>query len=169
MTTSLPPLVLTGGPAAGKSATALALAESTTRTAFVDVDDVRQLVKNGGAPPWEVPEGLAQQDLAVRNTSAIAANFLSSGFKVTIADVLTARTLALYRELLPEVVVVRLRISVEEARRRAALRTVFLTDEEFDALHEAQRDSLAVDHDVEVSALGLQEQVQLVGRLWRPA
>lgn len=65
-------LVLTGGPAAGKSTTALALATTTPRTAFIDVDDVRQLVKNGGAAPWDGEEGASQQLLGVRNATWLA-------------------------------------------------------------------------------------------------
>lgn len=51
------PLVLTGGPAVGKSVTARALAGGRVRCAVVDVDDVRQLVISGAAAPWEGEEG----------------------------------------------------------------------------------------------------------------
>jgi len=63
MATLLPPLLLTGGPAAGKTVTARFLAETTPRTGYLDVDDIRQLVKNGGAAPWDGTEGKAQQVL----------------------------------------------------------------------------------------------------------
>lgn len=164
---TLSPLVLTGGPAAGKSSTALTLAATTPRTAFVDVDDVRQLVKNGGAAPWDGPEGARQQVLGVRNTAALARNFLASGFNATIADVVTPSTLALYRQLIPDVLVVRLNLNFEEARRRASLRRVYLTSDEFQALHRQQADALDVDHELDVSALDLDAQVDEVRRLWR--
>jgi shikimate kinase len=59
------PLVLTGGPAVGKSTTGRLLARRFTRAAFIDVDDIRQLVIAGSAAPWEGAEGLAQQELGV--------------------------------------------------------------------------------------------------------
>jgi hypothetical protein len=74
---TLPPLVLTGGPAAGKSTTAHALAARRTRCAVVDVDDVRQLVVSGAAAPWEGLEGREQQRLGVTNACGLARNFLA--------------------------------------------------------------------------------------------
>jgi len=96
-----PPLVLTGGPAAGKSTTGRALAQSSARAAFVDVDDVRQLVVSGGATVWEGPEGGRQWDLAARNACALAANFSAAGFDVVVADVLDRTTAAAELALLP--------------------------------------------------------------------
>ncbi|WP_122263903.1 hypothetical protein [Ornithinimicrobium cerasi] len=163
----LPPLVLTGGPAAGKSTTARLLSRTKTRSAFIDVDDVRQLVQTGGAAPWDDEEGIAQQGLGVRNAATLAGNFLSAGFDVTLADVITSHTLPLYRALLPGVIIVRLSLPVDDARRRAAQRTVYLTDAEFDALHRQQLEPLAVDYDVDVRGMRTDEQVDTVGRLWR--
>ena len=129
------PLLLTGGPAVGKSMTARGLAESTTRCACIDVDDVRQLVRNGGAAPWEGAEGRAQHLLGVRNTAALASNFRTDGFNVTISDVIDEGLLRLYRESIPGLVVIRLSINVMAARDRAQSRRVHLTDEEFETLH----------------------------------
>jgi len=42
-----------GQPAVGKSVTARALVEGRPRCAFIDADDVRQLVVTGAAAPWE--------------------------------------------------------------------------------------------------------------------
>ena len=92
MATLLPPLLLTGGPAAGKTVTARFLAETTPRTGYLDVDDIRQLVKNGGAAPWDGTEGKAQQVLGVRNAAALARNFAGAGFNVTITDVIDTVT-----------------------------------------------------------------------------
>lgn len=159
-------LVLTGGPAAGKSTTALALATTTPRTAFIDVDDVRQLVKNGGAAPWDGEKGASQQLLGVRNATCLASNFVGQGINVTVADVVNPITLALYRELLPDVLVVRLTLGLEEARRRAAQRTVYLTDAEFEELHRQQGDNLQVDHELDVADMGIDEQVAAVMKIW---
>ena len=162
-----PVLVLTGGPAAGKSATALALSDSTPRCAFIDVDDIRQLVKNGGAAPWEGEEGLRQHVLGVRHACALAKSFTKHGFAAIVADVLTPGTATLYRRLLPDVVLVHLTLSREEARRRASLRPMHLTSGEFEALHEAQvADPPTVDVSLEVTALTAAEQVEAVRELW---
>jgi hypothetical protein len=52
-----------------------------------------------------------------------------------IADVLTRDTDEVYRRLLPDVVIVHLRVSLAEARRRAAMRPMYITEQEFLSLH----------------------------------
>ncbi len=87
-----PPLILTGGPAAGKTTTGRALAEGRPRAAFIDVDDIRQLVVTGAAAAWEGPNGQQQMDLAARNACALASNLHQAGFDVVVADVVDAAT-----------------------------------------------------------------------------
>ncbi len=159
-------LLLTGGPAAGKTATARALAESTARCAYIDVDDIRQLVKTGSAAPWDGEEGRAQHVLGVRNAAALAANFRADGFNVTMSDVINAELLELYRELVPGVMVIRLSITPETARARAQTRRVYLTDQEFETLHSQQLAPLETDVDIEVSALTLAAQTDAVRAAW---
>jgi len=160
----LPPLLLTGGPAVGKTVTARALADAVPRTAYLDVDDLRHLVRNGHAAPWD--DGAAQQLLGVRNAAALARNFLASGFNVTITDVATPQTLTVYRTLLPDLVTIHLTTSLAEARRRARMRPVYLTDEEFEALHENQPSLVALDHRLEVTHLDQAEQFRQVRAIW---
>ncbi len=150
---SLRPLVLTGGPGVGKSTTARLLAGTRDRAAVVDVDDVRQLVVAGHAAPWDGAEGAAQQRLGVRNACALATSFLATGFDVVVADVLTPETAKVYRDLLQGPLLVRIVVEPDEARRRAALRSWSLTDEEFHALHRADSEhppevdmTLVADH-----------------------
>jgi transposase len=81
--------------------------------------------------------------------------------------IVNAETLNLYRELLPELIAVRLTVSFTEASRRARLRPTYLTDEEFEALHRAQADVLAVDHQLDVTDLDRAEQVLHVRTLWK--
>lgn len=81
------PLVLTGGPAVGKSTTAQRLGHEQSRAAVIDVDDSRQLVVAGAAVPWNGEEGAAQHRLGVLNACALATRF-----DVLIADVLTPLT-----------------------------------------------------------------------------
>lgn len=166
MTELLPPLLLTGGPAVGKTVVARTLAEITPRTAYLDVDDIRQLVKNGAVAPWHGDEGIAQQLLGVENAAALTRNFTGAGFNVTITDGVNSKTLAIYRRLLPEVLVIRLSLSLEEARRRAGTRRVCLSDEEFETLHREQVDALAVDHQLDVTHLDQAEQLEQVRALW---
>lgn len=161
------PLLLTGPPAAGKSTTARALADALPLAAVIDVDDLRQLVVTGHAAPWDGEAGLLQQRLGVENASDLARRFASAGIEVVIADVLTLRTVELYRARLPSVLIVRLRISLSEARRRATLRPAYLTDDEFEQLHREQPAGVDLyDHVVDVDGLDLATQVAAVRRIW---
>ena len=152
----------------GKSTTARLLALATVRSAVVDVDDVRQLIVSGGAAPWQGSEGLVQQRLGVENACSLALNFQASGFDVILADVLTPVTLELYRQRLSGCLIVRLHVSDHEARRRAATRTVYLTDAEFTQLYDQDRDDPPpADHDLDVTDLSIEEQTAVVTALWR--
>lgn len=162
-----PVLVLTGPPAVGKSTTAHALAATRERCSVVDVDDVRQLVVSGSAAPWDGKEGRRQQHLGVVNACALAHAFTAADIEVVVADVLTPATLETYRERLADVVVVHLTVTLEEAWRRAATRTVWLTDDEFVALHRADASlGPGADHTLDVTGLTLTEQVAAVDALW---
>jgi predicted kinase len=166
----LPPLVLTGGPAVGKSVTGRRLAEGRPRAAFVDVDDIRQLVVAGAEAPWLGPEGDAQAALGAENACGLARRFLANGYDVVIADVLTPTTAEIYRREMPTCRIVHLVVDIDEARRRAATRRIWLTDEEFELLH--RRDSAhPPDADVRlrVAALDLGQQIAAVGRCWSNA
>lgn len=163
----LPPLILTGGPAVGKSVTARSLAQGRPRCAFIDVDDVRQLVIAGAAAPWEGLEGRKQQRLGVTNACGMARNFLAMGIEVVVADVLTPETSELYRRELPSCVIVHLTVDLPEAMRRAASRAVWLTDDEFRMLHEADTTNPPdADHRIQVGTLDVQHQTDKVASLW---
>jgi len=134
---------------------------------MIDVDDIRQLVVAGHAAPWDGEAGLNQQRLGVENACDLARRFASSGIEVVIADVLTRRTAELYRARLSDVMIVQLRISLTEARRRAAQRSVYLTDDEFELLHRQQpSDARLYDDVVDVDGLDLAGQVASVRRIW---
>jgi hypothetical protein len=164
------PLVLTGGPAVGKSSTGKAVATARPRAAFIDVDDVRQLIVAGGEPPWRGEQGLAQQKLGVLNACCMARHLTAAGFDVVIADVLTPRTALVYRQKLPRCLIVHLVVPLAEALRRAARRRVWLTDDEFRALH---RDDVAApptsDNRLDVASMSLEDQISTVERLWSGA
>ena len=61
------PLVLAGGPAVGKTLTNQALAETTPRAAYGNVDDLGQPVRTGAVAPRPGSEGAAQHLLGVQN------------------------------------------------------------------------------------------------------
>ncbi|MEP6981315.1 MAG: hypothetical protein ABJA16_11185 [Nakamurella sp.] len=160
--------MLTGGPAVGKSSTALGLASLRTRAAVIDVDDVRHLVVSGGVAPWKGDEGRRQAQLGVQNACALARNFGTAEIDVVIADVLTPDSARLYRQLLPECLVVRLVVAFAEAQRRAATRKVFLTAQEFEQLHRADRSAPPLsDHVLDVDHLSVSAQVCAVADVWR--
>ncbi|MEV4265941.1 hypothetical protein [Kribbella sp. NPDC049584] len=147
--------------------TARALAEGRPRCAFIDVDDVRQLVISGATAPWEGREGRQQQRLGVTNACSLARNFLATGFEVVVADVLTPETCGLYRQELPGSLIVHMKVDLREAMRRAASRKVWLTDDEFRLLHKADAANPPdADHHIRVDTLDLPNQVELVAGLW---
>lgn len=163
----LRPLVLTGGPAVGKTVTGRWLAERRPRAAYLDVDDLRQLVVAGAEAPWRGEEGAAQHLLGAANASALARNFRAAGFDVVIADILTPVTAAAYRTELPECLLVRLVVDFAEAQRRAATRKVWLTPDEFAALHgQDTTDPPAVDVTLDVTSLRLSQQRLALEQLW---
>ncbi|PRY11481.1 AAA family ATPase [Kineococcus rhizosphaerae] len=160
------PLVLTGGPAVGKTTTGRRLAGARTAGAFVDVDDVRQLVVAGAAAAWE-PDGPRQAALAARNACALVRNLTDAGFDVVVADVLAPATVPVYRQLLSGVLVVHLRVPFAEARRRATTRPAWLTEEEFAWLHRRDaEDPPAADVRLDVAGLDPAAQAAAVGELW---
>ena len=154
----LPPLVLTGGPAVGKSVTGRRLAENRGRAAFVVA---------GAEAPWRGPEGTAQAALGAENACGLARRFLANGFDVVVADVLTPATTEIYRRELAACRIVHLGADPEEARRRAMMRPVGLTDEEFELLH-LRNDAHPPDVDVrlQVAALDLGQQIAAVADCW---
>jgi predicted kinase len=163
-----PPLVLTGGPAVGKSSTARLLAQLRPRAAVIDVDDVRHMVVSGHAAPWEGEDGRHQQRLGVENACGLARNFVAQGIETVLADVITPDTMPLYRQWLPYAVVVRLQVTMDEARRRAMSRTQYLTGEEFETLHlEDARHPPPADHRLDVTDYDINEQVAAIAALWK--
>ena len=165
-----PPLVLTGGPAVGKSSTARLLAQSRPSGAVIDVDDVRHMVVGGHAAPWDGEDGRRQQRLGVENACSLARNFVAQGIETVLSDVITPDTMPLYRLWLPNAVVVRLHVTLEEARRRAMSRTQYLTREEFETLHvEDARRPPPADHHVDVTDHDINEQVAAIAALWQQA
>ncbi|WP_285035584.1 NUDIX domain-containing protein [Plantibacter sp. ME-Dv--P-095] len=160
------PVVLSGGPAVGKSTCGRLLARELDRAAFIDVDDIRQLVVSGEATLWSGDDGVSQHLLAARNASAMARNLLEDGFAVVIADVVTPEALAVYRAELPDCLVVHLTLPLDEAHERATTRAVYLSEDEFDLLHALLTPPPDVDHVIDVSGMTVDQQLQAIRDVW---
>lgn len=162
----LRPLLLTGGPAAGKSSCGRRLALGRERCAYVDADDVRQLVVSGHVAPWQGDEGRVQHTLGARGVSTLARELLAADFEVVASDLVTDAVLEVYRERLPDCLVVHLTIGLEAARSRAATRPRWITDDEFDLLHGWAETPPAVDAVIRVDSLSVEEQVARIRAVW---
>ncbi|MEV0827271.1 AAA family ATPase [Nonomuraea rubra] len=159
-------LVLSGPPAAGKSTLGRRLASTRTRCAFIDVDDVRQLVVAGAAAPWEGAEGRRQRRLSAVNACSLARNFVTAGMDVVVADVLNEETLAVYRASLDGLLVVHLHVAYGRARERAEGRPVHITWDEFAMLHREQRSMAVVDLWLDTTRLTVQETTERLLAAW---
>jgi len=163
------PLLLTGPPAVGKSSVARALAAERPRSALVEVDDLRRMVLAGAVAAWVSAEGERQTCLAARHACALMTSFSEAGFDVIATDVLLGDAGAVYASSHPRPLVVRLTVSQDEARRRAATRPVHLTDEEFHHLHLMERGADFADAGVDTTRLSLPQLATILAELWRAA
>ncbi|WP_188189463.1 AAA family ATPase [Nonomuraea sp. SYSU D8015] len=159
-------LVLSGPPAAGKSTLGRRLAGTRTRCAFIDVDDVRQLVVAGAAAPWEGTEGRRQRRLSAINASSLAKNFVTAGIDVVIADVLNGETLPVYRASLDSLLVVHLHVAYGKARDRAVGRPVYITWNEFAMLHQEQESMAGVDLWLDTTELTVEATAERLLAVW---
>jgi predicted kinase len=82
-------LILTGPHGTGKSSVAEALGERYDRVAHIPVDVLRRFVAPTGRGPSETQDRLF--NLGVRNTCALARNFLQERIAVVIDDVVITR------------------------------------------------------------------------------
>ncbi|MFJ7289226.1 AAA family ATPase [Curtobacterium sp. NPDC098951] len=82
-------VIVTGMPGAGKSTISRMLAAATPRGARIAADDLNAMVVSGAVWPLGRPadEAARQVDLCIRNTGALATNFVASGFTTVIDGV----------------------------------------------------------------------------------
>lgn len=110
---------------------------------------------------------VCNQQVGLRNACDLARRFRAAGIEVVLADLVTSATAALYRRHLQDVQIMRLRLPLDEAHRRAQLRPIHLTDYEFDNLYRFDAAStFPVDHVIDVTDLDSDGQTEAVRRLW---
>lgn len=151
----MPVLIVTGPSAAGKNTVAASLAPLRQRCALIDVDVVRWMVVQPHRAPWEGMEGLAQQQLGVRNACLLADSFVEAGYDVVILDVLSDATAQQYRVTMEAHAprIVRLLPAWEEVVRRSAIRGLRLQPHEERAIYDQQQRFTAYDETIDTTTL----------------
>ena len=133
-------LLLSGPTASGKNTIAEEIAGRLEPCAVIDFDSIRAMFVNPHKTPWDGPEGLAQQILAVNIVCDIAQNFEASGWKVIILDVLSIATLDVYQKRLKQssLKVVQLLPTYEVILKRFNERGPVLSYEELENIYAEQ-------------------------------
>lgn len=91
--------LITGPSGSGKSSVSRALAEKFERSAVIEVDTLRHIIKGGYARPWpRSEEADTQLLLAVENACDIGDNLLAKNFAVFIEDVVREKFLQKYSD-----------------------------------------------------------------------
>ncbi len=81
--------IVTGAPGAGKSTLSEKLANQFDRSAYIDVDSIRHMIKSGYVSPFPfTKEAKRQIELSMRNACSLGKNLLKQDFNVFIDDVL---------------------------------------------------------------------------------
>ena len=148
-------LILTGPPASGKNTIGMLLARQRERCAVIDVDLVRALLVQPHHAPWQGTEGWRQQRLGVLQACTLAVGFAEDGCDVILLDVLSARTLALYRQSLAphQFKIVQLLPTWAECNRRFHERGPVLTADEFALVYREQEQFTTFDLRVDTTTL----------------
>ena len=93
-------ILILGPSGAGKSTISKALANKFKRSAYIEIDNVRGMVKKGHLKPW-VKGGDKELILGTYNAAALAKNFIQYDYNVIIEDVVSSKLrLDMYHKLL---------------------------------------------------------------------
>jgi guanylate kinase len=89
--------LITGPAGSGKSSVSKALASKFERSAVIEVDTLRGMIKGGYARPWPHNEEVdLQLSLSAKNACDMTNNLLEKGFNVFIDDVVGRKLLEQY-------------------------------------------------------------------------
>jgi 2-phosphoglycerate kinase len=89
--------LITGPAGSGKSSVSKALANKFDRSAVIEVDTLREMIKGGYVRPWPHNEEVdLQLSLSAKNACDMANNLLEKGFNVFIDDVVGGKLLEQY-------------------------------------------------------------------------
>lgn len=89
--------LVTGPAGSGKSSTSKALAEKFERSAVIEVDTLKKMIKGGYVREWPYNDEVELQlSLSAKNACDMANNFLEKGFTVFIDDVVGKKLLEQY-------------------------------------------------------------------------
>jgi len=110
-------IIISGTPAAGKSSVSKAIAEKFPKSAYISVDNMREMVVGGNIASWEDKFG-EQYKLIEKNFLDITRNFLDEGYIVIIDDVLGDEAVKKYQQMFQDVYGFLLLPTKEELKKR---------------------------------------------------
>lgn len=156
-------LILTGPPASGKNSVAPLIARQRKRCAVIDVDQVRWMLVQPHAAPWEGADGKHQMRLGVENTCLLAQRFTEDHCDVLILDFLWDYTISIYRQRLKayQPQVIQLMPTLAETLRRNHARG-WLPAHEVEMLYDAQAHFRDYDTQIDNTNLTVEELAQRI-------
>ena len=163
-------LILTGPPAAGKNRVAPLIARERERCAVIDVDQVRWMILQPHAAPWEGEEGKRQCIFGVENACILARRFVDAGYDVVILDFIWPYTIDIYHQSFTtdKAQIVLLMPSLAEVLRRNHARGS-LPGHEVEMLYTEMQNLTGYDHRIDNTDLSVEELApQLVAIMDQP-
>lgn len=110
-------IMISGTPSAGKSSVSKALAEKFPKSAYIPVDDLKNMIVGGNVAPWD-PGGPKQFKLVEKNFLSLTRNFLDEGLVVILDYVFNDEQIKKYDELFGDVHGFLLLPSIEVLKKR---------------------------------------------------
>lgn len=110
-------IIISGPPGAGKSSVSCTLAEKFPKSAYIPVDDVKNMIIGGNVAPW-AEKGPEQFKLVEKNFLSLARNFLDEGFVVILDYVFSDEQVKKYDQMLGDVHGFLLLPSIETLKQR---------------------------------------------------